>query len=41
MTDAIQIRSLIKNYGRTRALDSLDMSVREGEVHGFLGPNGA
>ncbi|MFD9950922.1 ATP-binding cassette domain-containing protein, partial [Nonomuraea sp. NPDC059023] len=32
---------LIKNYGRTRALDSLDMSVREGEVHGFLGPNGA
>ena len=24
-----------------RALDGLDMTVREGEVHGFLGPNGA
>jgi ABC-2 type transport system ATP-binding protein len=41
MPDAIQIHQLIKNFGRTRALDGLDMTVREGEVHGFLGPNGA
>ena len=24
-----------------RALDGLDLTVAEGEVHGFLGPNGA
>ncbi|MEU6721154.1 ABC transporter ATP-binding protein [Nonomuraea sp. NPDC046802] len=41
MTDVIQIQGLIKNFGRVRALDGMDMTVREGEVHGFLGPNGA
>src|SRR5690606_12628625 len=25
----------------TRALDGLDLTVTQGEVHGFLGPNGA
>ena len=37
----IEIRSLTKNFGAVRALDGLDMTVRQGEVHGFLGPNGA
>jgi ABC-2 type transport system ATP-binding protein len=37
----IEIRNLIKNFGAVRALDGLDLTVREGEVHGFLGPNGA
>ncbi|VEG29966.1 ABC transporter ATP-binding protein [Actinomyces howellii] len=32
---------LVKSFGRTRALDGLDLGVRVGEVHGFLGPNGA
>nr|CTQ94260.1 Methionine ABC transporter ATP-binding protein [Kibdelosporangium sp. MJ126-NF4] len=32
---------LVKTFGRTRALDGLDLTVSEGEVHGFLGPNGA
>jgi ABC-2 type transport system ATP-binding protein len=41
MTEAIQIESLVKTFGRTRALDALDLTVRTGEVHGFLGPNGA
>ncbi|GGL29477.1 ABC transporter ATP-binding protein [Phycicoccus endophyticus] len=41
MTDAITIRGLRKTFGRTVALDGLDLTVREGEVHGFLGPNGA
>jgi ABC-2 type transport system ATP-binding protein len=31
----------VKDYGRTRALDGLDLTVTQGEVHGFLGPNGA
>jgi ABC-2 type transport system ATP-binding protein len=37
----IEIRDLTKNFGAVRALDSLDLTVRQGEVHGFLGPNGA
>lgn len=40
-TPPIEIRGLTKRFGRTLALDSLDLSVRSGEVHGFLGPNGA
>jgi len=38
---AIEVRNLTKNFGSVRALDGLDLTVREGEVHGFLGPNGA
>src|SRR3954471_17119980 len=41
MTDAISVSGLVKSFGRTRALDGLDLAVRAGEVHGFLGPNGA
>jgi ABC-2 type transport system ATP-binding protein len=37
----IEIRNLTKNFGAVRALDGLDLTVHEGEVHGFLGPNGA
>ena len=37
----IEAQSLTKRFGRTLALDGLDLSVSEGEVHGFLGPNGA
>lgn len=38
---AIDIRGLTKNFGAVRALDGLNLTVQEGEVHGFLGPNGA
>lgn len=41
MTNAIEARGLRKSFGRTRALDHLDLTVRTGEVHAFLGPNGA
>lgn len=41
MTETISVSGLVKTFGRTRALDGLDLSVAEGEVHGFLGPNGA
>src|SRR5690349_16568773 len=36
--DAVQ---LVKTFGRTRALDGMDLQVGQGEVYGFLGPNGA
>ncbi|BDU07231.1 ABC transporter ATP-binding protein [Nocardia cyriacigeorgica] len=41
MSAAIDISQLVKTFGRTRALDGLDLQVATGEVHGFLGPNGA
>ncbi|HLK79811.1 MAG TPA: ABC transporter ATP-binding protein [Streptosporangiaceae bacterium] len=39
--DAIEVTGLRKSFGRTAALDGLDLTVRDGEVHAFLGPNGA
>ncbi|MDT7757149.1 MAG: polyether ionophore transport system ATP-binding protein [Mycobacterium sp.] len=39
--NAIEVHALTKNFGAVRALDGLDLTVAEGEVHGFLGPNGA
>ena len=41
MANAIETRALTKSFGRTMALDGLDLTVRTGEVHAFLGPNGA
>jgi ABC-2 type transport system ATP-binding protein len=41
MTKAITASGLHKSFGRTHALDGLDLDVETGEVHGFLGPNGA
>ncbi|MFG2224464.1 ATP-binding cassette domain-containing protein [Streptomyces sp. NPDC048644] len=38
---AIRVAGLHKSFGRTHALDGLDLDVEAGEVHGFLGPNGA
>jgi ABC-2 type transport system ATP-binding protein len=41
MEAAISIQQLTKSFGKTRALDGLDLEVRTGEIHGLLGPNGA
>jgi len=41
MTAALATRSLRKRYGRTVALDGLDISVPKGVICGFVGPNGA
>lgn len=41
MNTVIEAQSLTKRFGRTLALDGLDLTVSAGEVHGFLGPNGA
>ena len=41
MAAVIETRGLIKRFGQVTALDGLDLTVEQGEVHGFLGPNGA
>src|SRR5215469_12786326 len=40
-TPAIEAEGLVKNFGKTRALDGLDLTVQPGTVYGLLGPNGA
>jgi ABC-2 type transport system ATP-binding protein len=41
VTAALSARGLTKRYGRTTALDSVDLEVGAGELVGLLGPNGA
>ncbi len=41
MTNAVEIHGLTKKFGRSTALDGLDLTVAPGDVTGFLGPNGA
>ena len=37
----IEVRELYKQFDEVRALDGLNMTVREGTVYGLVGPNGA
>ncbi len=37
----IELIDISKDYGKTLAVDSLDLSIDRGEFFGFLGPNGA
>jgi len=37
----IDIQKLTKSFGTTQALKGIDLTVEQGEVHGFIGPNGA
>ncbi len=43
MTDtlAIDVRGMTKRFGSLTAVDHVDLAVREGEICGFLGPNGS
>ncbi len=41
MTHAVHAAGLVKAFGDLRAVDAIDLDVRQGEVFGVLGPNGA
>ena len=41
MQPVIRTEKLSKRYGRTLALEALDLEVMPGEVYGYLGPNGS
>ena len=37
----IQAKGIYKSYGKTHAINGIDLDVQSGQVFGFLGPNGA
>ncbi len=37
----VQATNLSKHYGKTAALDSIDLTIEEGRIVGLIGPNGA
>src|SRR5918911_1628638 len=41
MTNAIDVRSIVKKFGSFTAVDGISFTVEEGEIFGLLGPNGA
>jgi ABC-2 type transport system ATP-binding protein len=40
-THAVETAGIVKSFGKTRALDGVDLAVPTGTVYGILGPNGA
>jgi ABC-2 type transport system ATP-binding protein len=41
MTDAVEVEGLIKRFGETVAVRGVSLTVRQGELFGFIGPDGA
>jgi ABC-2 type transport system ATP-binding protein len=41
MDEVIKTDNLAKHYGEVRAVDGISLSVKKGEIYGFLGLNGA
>ena len=39
--DAVKMRGITKHFGAVHALENVDFSVEEGEIHSLLGENGA
>jgi ABC-2 type transport system ATP-binding protein len=37
----VEVDSLVKQYGKLKAVDDISFEVNEGEIFAFLGPNGA
>lgn len=41
MGAAIEIDNLVKRYGETEAVSGVSLTLSEGEIYGYLGPNGS
>ncbi len=41
MVYVIEVHGLVKTYGKVRALNGFDLSVRKNTVHALVGPNGS
>ena len=41
MESAILLKAVTKTFGRTKAVENLDLVIPQGALYGFIGPNGA
>jgi len=41
MKFSLQLDNVVKNFGKFKALDGINLNVEEGEVFAYLGPNGS
>lgn len=41
MSDSIEVKNLVKKYGKLVAVNDVSFSVKKGEIFGLLGENGA
>lgn len=41
MENAIEIKNLVKTYGKARGVSEISITVEKGDFYGFIGPNGA
>ncbi|MEX1306949.1 MAG: ABC transporter ATP-binding protein [Eubacteriales bacterium] len=41
MQDIVSVKKLTKKFGDITAVDRMDLTIREGEIYGLLGPNAA
>ena len=41
MTNAIEVRNIVKKFGDFTAVNGITFAVEDGEIFGLLGPNGA
>ncbi len=41
MMNTLEIKNLTKKFGDFIAVDNMSLSIKEGEIFGFLGSNGA
>lgn len=41
MSAIVEIRDLVKNYGKKRVLHGINLSIEPGQIIGYIGPNGA
>ena len=41
MGSILEIKNVSKSFGKNKVVDNITLNIEEGEVFGFLGPNGA
>ena len=37
----LELKNVSKSFGKRKIIDNLNLEVEEGEIYGFLGPNGS
>ena len=37
----LELKNVSKSFGKRKVIDNISLEVKEGEIYGFLGPNGS